>query len=81
MTGPPYRAKREVELAMLKQVNAELAKRGATDCLDIAMSQELRGEHCVLIFTPDVGEPFEVLFPYLEAFPQILAALPPQGIA
>lgn len=75
------RAPREIERAMLTALNAELRARGATDVVDIRMSEEVRGEHCVLVVTPDIGAPFELLFPYVKAFPGMLAALPPGGSA
>ena len=75
------RAPREIERAMLARVNAELRARGATDVVEMRMSEEVRGEYFVIVVTPDVGEPFELLFPYVAAFPGMLAALPPQGSA
>jgi hypothetical protein len=77
----PVRAPVEVERTMLTRLNAELRARGATDVLDMQVSQEVRGEFFVIIVTPDVGEPFELLMPYVQAFPGLLVSVRPHGNA
>lgn len=75
------RAPRAVERAALTRLNAELAARGATDVLAVTMSPAVRGDVFVLVVTPDIGEPFELLLPYVVAFPELLATVPPRGTA
>lgn len=75
------RAPREIERRMLAEINKQLRARGASEILSMEMSQRVRGECLAVIVTPDRSEPFEVLLPYVAAFPQMLAAVPPHGNA